>query len=92
VSFSISPRVLSDRAYGDVRWDGVEEVWFDSLESARKALESVEYERSFLPDFARFCEPVWYFFSEAQLVTWPGKSNDQIKREVAAKVAHGWPE
>ncbi|HKD67112.1 MAG TPA: EthD domain-containing protein [Candidatus Binataceae bacterium] len=78
--------------YGDVRWDGVEEIWFDSYESARKALKSVEYEHSFLPDFARFCEPVWHFYSEVQLVTWPGKSKEQIMREIAAKVAHGWPE
>ncbi len=78
--------------YGDVRWDGVEEIWFETLESARKALESVEYQRSFVPDFERFCEPVWYFFSEAQLVTWPGKSKDQIVREIKAKVAQGWPQ
>jgi uncharacterized protein (TIGR02118 family) len=78
--------------YGDVRWDGVEEIWFDSLESARRTLQSVEYQRSFLPDFDEFCEPVWNFFSEAQLVMWPGKGKEQIVREIKAKVAHGWPQ
>jgi uncharacterized protein (TIGR02118 family) len=78
--------------YGDVRWDGVEELWFDRLEAARTALQSVEYQRSFLPDFEKFCEPVWYFFSEAQLVMWPGKSKDRIVGEIKAKVTHGWPE
>ncbi len=78
--------------YGDVRWDGVEEIWFDSLESARKTLQSVEYQRSLLPDFEKFCEPVWYFFSEAQLVMWPGKSKEQIVSEIRAKVAQGWPQ
>jgi uncharacterized protein (TIGR02118 family) len=92
IHYQRCPKPEEAYAYGDVRWDGVEEIWFGSLESARKALNSVEYERSFLPDFARFCEPVWYFFSEAQLVTWPGKGRDQIKREIAAKVAQGWPE
>jgi uncharacterized protein (TIGR02118 family) len=79
-------------AYGDIRWDGVEEIWFESLESARSALKSVEYQRSFLPDFSRFCEPIWHFFSEAQLVMWPGKGKEQLMREIAAKVAKGWSE
>jgi hypothetical protein len=40
-------------AFGDVRWNGVEEIRFDSLESARKTLKWVEYERSFLLDFRK---------------------------------------
>jgi hypothetical protein len=43
-----------------------------------------------LPDFANFAEPSWHFFSEVQLVTWPGKRRSLVTSEIAAKVEQGW--
>jgi uncharacterized protein (TIGR02118 family) len=83
-----------DEAYhwGDPRWDGVEELWFDNYEMARHAIDSTEYQRSFLPDFANFSDPPWYFFSETQLVMWPGKSKEQSLAEIEARVKQPWLE
>jgi uncharacterized protein (TIGR02118 family) len=76
--------------YGDQRWDGVEEIWFDDYEAARRTLDSSEYKHGVLPDFANFAEPSWHFFSEVQLVTWPGKRRSLVTSEIAAKVEQGW--
>jgi uncharacterized protein (TIGR02118 family) len=83
-----------DEAYhwGDPRWDGAEEIWFDNYEAARRALASTEFQRSLLPDFANFSEPPWYFFSEARLVMWPGKSKAQALAEIAERVKQPWLE
>jgi uncharacterized protein (TIGR02118 family) len=86
--------VCVDETYhwGDPRWDGVEEVWFDNYEMAQQAINSTEFQRSFLPDFANFCEPPTYFFSEARLVMWPGKSKDKSLQEIAQRVQQPWLE
>jgi len=76
--------------YGDQRWDGVEEVWFDDYEAARQALDSSEYKHGVVRDLANFAERSWHFFSEVQLVTWPGKKRAQVASEIAAKVEQGW--
>ncbi len=83
-----------DEAYhwGDPRWDGAEEIWFDNYEVARRAIGSTEFQRSFLPDFANFSETPIYFFSEARLVMWPGKNKEQTVEEIALRVKQPWLE
>ncbi len=54
------------------------------------ALNSVEYQRGFMPDLANFCESAPHFFAESQLVIWPGKGREQVSAEIKAKVAQGW--
>jgi len=83
-----------DEAYhwGDPRWDGADEIWFDNYEAAQRAIKSTEFQRSFLPDFANFSEGPWYFFSEARLVMWPGKKKDQALGEIADRVKQPWLE
>ena len=83
-----------DEAYhwGDPRWDGAEEIWFDNYDAARRAIGSTEFQRSFLPDFASFSEPPSYFFSEARLVMWPGKRKEHALAEIAERVKQPWLE
>ena len=83
-----------DEAYhwGDPRWDGAEEIWFDNYDAARKAIASDEFQRAVLPDFEKFSDPPWYFFSEARLVMWPGKNKQQSMEEIAARVKQSWLE
>jgi len=76
--------------YGEPYHDGVEEIWFDNYEAAREALNSVEYQRGYLPGLANFCESAPHFFAESQLVIWPGKGREQVSAEIKAKVAQGW--
>ncbi|MGO9056551.1 MAG: EthD family reductase [Candidatus Binataceae bacterium] len=78
--------------WGDPRWDGVEEIWFDNYAAARHAIESAEFQRSFLPDFANFSETPLYFFSEARLVMWPGKSKQQALQEITDRDQQPWLE
>jgi len=68
----------------------VEEIWFDNYETARAALNSVEYQRGYLPGLTNFCESAPHFFAESQLVIWPGKGREQVSAEIKAKVAQGW--
>lgn len=84
--------VVMDEVYhwGDPRWDGVEEIWFDDYPAAQRAISSVEFQRSFLPDFANFCETPWYFFAEARLVMYPGQSRDQSLRAGEERVKQPW--
>ncbi len=86
--------VTLDEAYhwGDPRWDGADEIWFDDYEAARRAIGSTEFQRSFLPDFDRFSETPLYFFSEARLVMWPGKSKEEALAEIAQRVQQPWLE
>jgi uncharacterized protein (TIGR02118 family) len=81
-----------DEAYhwGDPRWDGAEEIWFDNYETARRAIDSREFLRSFMPDFADFSEPPIYFFSEARLVMWPGKNKEHALEEISQRVKQPW--
>jgi uncharacterized protein (TIGR02118 family) len=83
-----------DEAYhwGDPRWDGAEEIWFDNYDAARKAIASEEFQRAVLPDFEKFSDPPWYFFSEVRLVMWPGKNKHQSMEEIAARVKQPWLE
>jgi uncharacterized protein (TIGR02118 family) len=83
-----------DEAYhwGDPRCDGTEEIWFDNYEAARRAIDSTEFQRSFLPDFANFSETPLHFFSEARLVMWPGKNKAQTMEEIALRVKQPWLE
>jgi uncharacterized protein (TIGR02118 family) len=83
-----------DEAYhwGDPRWDGAEELWFDDYEAARRAIASTEFQRTFIPDFANFSEKPTYFFSEARLVMWPGKNKEQALKEIAERVKQPWME
>ena len=76
--------------YGEPYHDGVEEIWFDDYDAALQALNSAEYQRSFLPDFQSFCDGAPHFFAESQLVIWPGKGREQAAKEIKAKVAQGW--
>ncbi len=80
-------KCMGRNGMADPRWDGVEEIWFDDYDAARRAIDSIEYQRSFLPDFARFSEPPWHFFAETALLMWPGKTVDEVRREIARKVA-----
>jgi uncharacterized protein (TIGR02118 family) len=86
--------VVLDEVYhwGDPRWDGVEEIWFDNYDVARHAVSSSEFQRSFLPDFAAFSETPMHFFSEARLVMWPGKAKDAALQEIADRVKQPWLE
>jgi uncharacterized protein (TIGR02118 family) len=86
--------VTLDEAYhwGDPRWDGADEIWFDDYEAAQRAIGSTEFQRSFLPDFDRFSETPLYFFSEARLVMWPGKSKEEALAEIAQRVKQPWLE
>jgi uncharacterized protein (TIGR02118 family) len=84
-----------DEAYGpdgmaDPRWDGVEEIWFDDYDAARRAIDSIEYRRSFLPDFANFSDNPWHFFAETALLMWPGKSVVEVRREIATRSQQPW--
>ena len=78
--------------WGDPRWDGVEEIWFDNYESAKKAIGSPEFQHSFMGDFTNFSETPAYFFSEARLVMWPGKSKQQALAEIADRDQQPWLE
>ena len=78
--------------WGDPRWDGAEEIWFDNYETAKQAVESPEFQRSFLPDFANFSETPMYFFSEARLVMWPGKNKQQALQEIIDRDRQPWLE
>lgn len=86
--------VVLDEAYhwGDPRWDGADEIWFDDYDAARRAIDSTEYQRSFLPDFDNFSEPPLFFFAEARLVMWPGKKKDASLAEIAQRVKQPWLE
>lgn len=86
--------VVRDEVYGlgDPRWDGVEQVWFDDYAQAQRAINSVEFQRSLLPDFANFSETPWYFFAEARLVMWPGQTRDESLRSIAERVRQPWLE
>ena len=75
---------------GDPRWDGVEELWFEDYDAARRAINSIEYQRTYLTDFAKFSEPPWHFFAETALLMWPGKSVDEVRREIAARSQQPW--
>ncbi len=83
-----------DEAYhwGDPRWDGAEEIWFDDYQAARRAIASTEFQRGFMTDFANFSEAPLYFFSEARLVMWPGKKKEQSLAEIAQRVKQPWLE
>jgi uncharacterized protein (TIGR02118 family) len=86
---------MLDESYGpegmaDPRWDGVEEIWFDDYDAARRAIESIEYQRSLLPDFAHFSEPPGHFFAETALLMWPGKPVDEVRREIATRSQQPW--
>jgi uncharacterized protein (TIGR02118 family) len=83
-----------DEAYhwGDQRWDGAEEIWFDNYEAAQHAIKSTEFQRSVHPDFANFSERPLYFFAEARLVIWPGKNKAQALAEIADRVKQPWME
>jgi uncharacterized protein (TIGR02118 family) len=86
---------MLDEAYGpegmaDPRWDGVEEIWFDDYDAARRAIDSIEYQRSLLPDFAHFSEHPGHFFAETALLMWPGKSVDEVRREIATRSQQPW--
>ena len=76
--------------YGEPYHDGVEEIWFDDYDAASRALNSVEYKRSFLPSLSSFCDASPHFFAESQLVIWPGKGREQVAREIKTKVEQGW--
>ncbi|HXR36068.1 MAG TPA: EthD family reductase [Candidatus Binataceae bacterium] len=76
--------------YTEPRLDGVEEIWFDDVASARKALNSVEFVRRLRPDLENFTSLSSCFFAEARLLMWPGKSKRQVFEEIAARVADGW--
>jgi hypothetical protein len=76
--------------YAEPRIDGVEEIWFDDVASARKALNSVEFVRSLRPDLENFTSLSSCFFAEARLLMWPGKSKRQVFEEIASRVADGW--
>jgi uncharacterized protein (TIGR02118 family) len=90
--------VVLDDVYGppqfeiDPRFDGVEEIWFDDYEAAGRAVASVEYQRSFWPDFANFSECTCHFFAEVALLMWPGKSRDDVRREITERAARPWRE
>ncbi len=86
-----------DEVYGpagmaDPRWDGVEEIWFEDYDAARHAIDSIEFKRSFLPDFPHFSEHPWYFFAETALLMWPGKSVDAVRQEIATRSQQPWRE
>jgi len=84
--------VYGPNGMGDPRWDGVEEIWFDDYNAARRAIESIEYQRSFTSDFAQFSESPWHFFAETALLMWPGKTVDEVRREIAARSQQPWRE
>jgi uncharacterized protein (TIGR02118 family) len=86
---------VPDEVYGpsgmaDPRWDGVEEIWFDDYAAARKAIDSIEYQGSFFPDFARFSELPGHFFAETALLMWPGKSVADVRREIDTRSRQPW--
>ena len=74
----------------DPRWDGVEEIWFDDYDAARRAIASIEYQRSFFPDFENFSESSAHFFAETAMLMWPGKALDAVRREIATRSEQPW--
>ena len=87
--------VVLDDVYGpagmaDPRWDGVEEIWFDDYDAARRAIDSIEYQRSFFPDFENFSETSAHFFAETAMLMWPGKALDAVRREIATRSEQPW--
>jgi uncharacterized protein (TIGR02118 family) len=84
--------VVLDECYhwGDPKWDGIEEIWFDDYAAAQHAIKSPEFQRGFMPDFVNFSEPPLYYFSEARLVMWPGKSREQALAEITERVKQPW--
>jgi uncharacterized protein (TIGR02118 family) len=80
----------SHGGWGDPRWDGVEQLLFEDYEAARAALQSVEYAQSFLPDLRRFSDTTEHFFSDVAMMAWPGRTEEQAKREVMDKLELGW--
>jgi uncharacterized protein (TIGR02118 family) len=74
--------------YGEPYRDGVDEIWFDNYEAAREALNSVEYQRGYLPSLANFCESR-RTFAESQLVIWPARAASRPPRDQGQGRA-GW--
>ncbi|HEV3114178.1 MAG TPA: EthD family reductase [Candidatus Binataceae bacterium] len=87
---SVLEEIYGPAGMCDPRWDGVEEVWFEDYAAARRAIDSPEYRRSFLPDFANFSEHPWHFFAETALLMSPGKSVDEVRREIDARSQQPW--
>ncbi|HKD65642.1 MAG TPA: EthD family reductase [Candidatus Binataceae bacterium] len=81
---------MSYGGWGDPRWDGVEQILFDNYESAKAAIESSEFNQSFLSDLRRFSETQDHFFSDVHMMAWPGRTEEQAKREVMEKLERGW--
>ena len=86
----VDPVYMSHGGWGDPRWDGVEQLLFDDYESARAAIASAEFTQSFMPDLRRFSETQEHFFSDVHLMAWPGRTEEQAKREVMEKLERGW--
>ena len=57
---------------------------------ARAAIQSAEYAESFFPDLRRFSETQEHFFSDVAMMAWPGRTEEQAKRDVMEKLERGW--
>jgi uncharacterized protein (TIGR02118 family) len=90
ISTVVDPVYMSHGGWGDPRWDGVEQLLFDDYESAQAAIQSAEYGQSFLADLRRFSETQEHFFSDVHMMAWPGRTEEQAKREVMEKLDRGW--
>ena len=68
----------------------MEQLLFDDYEAARVAIQSERIRDSFFPDFDRFSETREHFFADVALMAWPGRTEEQAKREVMEKLERGW--
>jgi uncharacterized protein (TIGR02118 family) len=86
----VDAQYMSQGGWGDPRWDGVEQMLFDDYESARAAIGSVELADSLFADLRRFSETQEHFFSDVAMMAWPGRTEEQARREVMEKLERGW--
>ncbi|HKD67973.1 MAG TPA: EthD domain-containing protein [Candidatus Binataceae bacterium] len=65
------PTVDLAYAVAEPRWDGCAHIWFDDVESARRAATSKEYERVGKADASNFIGAYTSFWAREHLVIWP---------------------
>jgi uncharacterized protein (TIGR02118 family) len=58
-------------AVAEPRWDGCAHIWFDDVESARRAAQSEEYARIGRQDASNFLGAFTSFWAREHLVIWP---------------------
>lgn len=65
------PTVNVAYAIAEPKWDGSAHIWFDDVESARRAVNSDEYARAGEGDAPNFIGHMTSFWAREHLVIWP---------------------